>query len=95
MFLIYISDLADNLSSNVKLFADDTYLFSVVHDVNASTRELNDDPKKINNWAFKWKISFNPDPSKQVQEVTFVRKIKKLPHPFSVFNNNNILQTSS
>ena len=53
LFLIYISDLANDLSSNVKLFADVTSLFSVVHDINASARELNDDPKKINKWAFR------------------------------------------
>ena len=43
LFLIYINDLSNNLSSKVKLFADDTCLFSVTHDVNASPRELNDD----------------------------------------------------
>ena len=31
LFLIYINDLSKNLSSNPKLFADDTSLFSVVH----------------------------------------------------------------
>ena len=31
LFLIYINDLADGLSSNAKLFADDISLFSVVH----------------------------------------------------------------
>ena len=29
LFLIYINDLADNISTNVKLFADDTSRFSV------------------------------------------------------------------
>ena len=51
LFLIYINELADDLSSNVTFFADDA-LFSVVHNVNASARELNDDLKKINKWAF-------------------------------------------
>ena len=83
------------MSSNVKLFADDTSLLSVVHDVNASARELYDDLKKINKWAFQWKMSFNPNPSKQAQEVIFSRKIKKLSHPSLVFNSNNVLQTSS
>ena len=32
LFLIYMNDLHDDLSSNVKLFADDTSLFSVVHE---------------------------------------------------------------
>ena len=41
LFLIYINDLSDNLTSYVKLFADDT--FSVLHDVNTSAKELNDD----------------------------------------------------
>ena len=83
------------MSSNVKLFADDTLLFSVVHDVNASAKELNDDLKKINKSAFQWKMSFNTDPSKQAQKVIFSRKTKKLPLPSLVFNNNNVLQTSS
>ena len=48
LFLIYINDLSDNLISNAKLFADDTSLFSVVHDVNTSPKKLNDDMKKVN-----------------------------------------------
>ena len=49
LFLIYINDLSDNMKSNVKLFADDTSLFSVVHHVNTSTKEeLNHDLKKFN-----------------------------------------------
>ena len=32
-FLIYINDLADGLTSNPKLFADDTSLFSVVQNI--------------------------------------------------------------
>ena len=33
LFLIYIHDLTEGRSSNAKLFADDTSLFSVVHDI--------------------------------------------------------------
>ena len=32
-FLVYINDICSNLSSNVKLFADDTSLFSIVNDI--------------------------------------------------------------
>ena len=74
---------------------DDTYLLSVVHDVNASARELNNDLKKINKWVFQKTMSFNPDTSKQAQGVIFSRKIKKLPYQSLVFNNNNVLQASS
>ena len=61
LFLIYINDFAENLSSNPKLFADDTSLFSVVRDLNTSANEVNDDLKKIEAWAHRWKMSFNPD----------------------------------
>ena len=36
LFLVYINDLLNGLKSNPKLFADDTSLFSVIHDVNSS-----------------------------------------------------------
>ena len=48
LFLIYISDLSDGLSSKCKLFADDTSLFSVVCDATISSPELNSDLEKIN-----------------------------------------------
>ena len=71
LFLIYINDLSDNLASNPKLFADDTSLFSVVKNVDASNIDLNNDLKKIGEWAFQWKMSFNLDPTKQAQELIY------------------------
>ena len=53
IFLIYVNDLPDNLSSNSKLFADDNSLFSVVHDINQSGINLNHELEKISNWAFQ------------------------------------------
>ena len=88
LFLIYINDLPDGLSSNCKLFADDMSLFSIVHDLTISSSELYSDLAKISEWAFKWKMSFNPDPSKPAQEVIFSRKLKTVPHPSITFNNN-------
>ena len=81
LFLIYINDLPDGLSSNAKLFADDTSLYSVVHYINTSAIELNSDLKKISDWAFQWKMTFNPDRSKQAQGIIFSRKLKKGTHP--------------
>ena len=75
LFLIYINDLSDDLSTNAKLFAGDTSLFSVVRDINTSTAHLNNDLRKISNGPFQWEMSFNPDSSKQAQEVNFSRKL--------------------
>ena len=93
LFLIYINDLPDNLISNSKLFADDTSLFSVINDKHLSANKLNQDLNRINNWAFQWKMSFNPDPSKQAQEVIFSRKLQKSTHPTLSFNNNTVTQS--
>ena len=81
-FFIYINDLSDNLESNVKLFADDTSMFSVVHDPINTSQMLNNDLDKVSLWVNKWKMSFNPDPSKQGQEVIFSQKIKYITHLF-------------
>ena len=40
-------------------------------------------------------MSFNPDPSKQTQEVIFSRKINKVYHPPLLFNNSTVQQISS
>ena len=50
-FLIYINDLSENIELTVKLFADDTSLFSVVHNNNTSAEVLNRDLQKISEWA--------------------------------------------
>ena len=95
LFLIYINDLTEGLTTNVKLFADGISLFSVVHDTQTSANDLNKDLKIINNWAFQWKMNFNPDPTKQAHEVIFSRKTKEIYHPPLVFNNTNVSQSSS
>ena len=92
-FLVYINNIAGGLSSYAKLFADDTSLFSVIHDIGTSANELNNDLHQINKWAFKWKMSCKPDPSKQAQEIIFSRKTKKISHSSLRFNNSIVSQT--
>ena len=94
LFLIYINDLTEGLSTNAKLFADDTSLFSVIHDTQTSANNLNKDLERISNWATQWKMNFNPDSTKQVQEVIFSRKVKKAVHPPLLFNNASVTRTS-
>ena len=87
-FLIYINGLPLGLTTNVKLFADDTSLFSVVNNASVSASRLNNDLVKIRDWAFNWKISFNPDPTKQVKEVIFSKKVIPGTHPSLFFKNS-------
>ena len=59
--------LLEGLNSEVKLCANDTCLFSIVNCVTTSASTLNSDLLKIQNWAYQWKMSFNPDRTKQAQ----------------------------
>ena len=95
LFLIYINDLPNDLASNAKLFADDTSLFSVVENMPKSANELNNDLTRISTWAFQWKMNFNPDPTKQAQEVIFSRKVQNTNHPCLIFNHNTISLSES
>ena len=73
LFLIYINDMATDLSSNAKLFADNT------SDINLSAEEVNDYLAKINNCAFQWKMNFNPDSCKQAQGSISLKTVFKTP----------------
>ena len=86
-FLVYINDLAVGLKCNVKLFADDTSLFTVVEDSNTAANDLNHDLDLISQWAHTWRMSFNPDPLKQAVELTFSRKKNEIDHPVILFND--------
>ena len=95
LFLIYINDLPNDLKTNAKLFADDTSIFSIVNDVNLSYTQLKGDLFSISNWAYQWKMQFNPDPNKSISEVIFSHKLKKASHPKISFNNSLVVPQSS
>ena len=83
LFLIYLNDLAKNLSSNLKLFADDNSLFSVGRDLNTSAIEINDDLKK--DWSIDSSIE------NELQSRSFEADTRhKLHHPNIIFNGNPV-----
>ena len=94
-FLIYINDLLENRKPTVKLFADNTLIFHLVKDPNTSAKILNHDLTRISKRACKWKKSFNPDPSKQAQEVLFSNKVTKTNHPNIIFNGNKVQKSAN
>ena len=91
---MYINDLSCGLLATTNLFADDTFLFSVDHDVTQSTNELNDDLEKFSKWTYQWKMSFDPNKSKQAQEIIFSHKTQTVIHPPAIFNNMPVVPCS-
>ena len=85
---MYVNDLENGIKSSVKFFADDTSLFSTVHDPNTLADDLNHDLNLISQWAFQWKMSFNTDPTKPAEEIIFSRKRDPTDHPpfFSIMS---------
>ena len=92
--MVYINDICSNLSTNVKLFADDTSLISTVNDANKSFQNLRNDLCITSNWTWQWKMPFNPDRSKQAQEVIFSRKTSIQSHPVLTFDNCPVIKTT-
>ena len=52
-------------AQSLVIFADDTMLFSIVNNPAISANELNHDLKVISQWAYQWKMKFNPDLKKK------------------------------
>ena len=74
LLFLYINDLTENLHSNPKLFPDAISLFLTVTDEALSNCHLNEGLTKINDWAYKCKMSFNLGSTKPAHEVVFSGK---------------------
>lgn len=87
LFLVYINDIANNIQSNIRLFADDTSLFIIVDDPVNSAQYLNRDLDRINIWAEEWLVKFNPI---KTEQLLFSLKHNSPPHPPLLFSNSQI-----
>ena len=90
LFSIYINDLSNVFKSKCKLFADDTSLFFVVHEIDTSANDLNHDLEKISELPFQSKMKFNTDSIKQAEEIIFSKKKTVSIHPIVYFNNTSV-----
>ena len=58
LFLIYINDLDDSITSNVLKFVDDTKLFRKVN-TDGDKQHLQNDLDRLMKWSEKWQMMFN------------------------------------
>ena len=75
------------MRSSVRIFADDTSLFSTVFDPQSSAEDINHDLNLIKQWAFQWKMTFNPDPTKQAAQLVFSKERISQNHPLILFQD--------
>ena len=65
LFLIYVNDISDNLSSPTKMFADDCTLFREIK-CQDNCIELQNDLTTIYNWSQTWQIHLNTSKCKSL-----------------------------
>ena len=86
LFLAYINDLPDNITSQVGLFADDTVVYAAISRMDDSLA-LQRDLDTLQTWKNKWDMEFNPSKC-QVLQLTRARK----PIPTSHYLHNHKLE---
>ena len=62
LFLLFINDLPNGISNFIKMFADDTKLFS--EPKHADDHSLQNDLDVLQDWSEKWLMSFHPEKCK-------------------------------
>ena len=57
LFLIYINDLDDSITSNVLKFTDDTHIFRKIN-IDGDKQHLQNDLNRLVKWSEKWQMLF-------------------------------------
>ena len=60
LFIIYLNDLPEGISSQVRLLADDCILYREINTLN-DCQDLQKDINTLCNWESKWQMKFNID----------------------------------
>ena len=87
LFLIFIIPIVKYILTNIRLFADDTILYKVVHNIDLAAAELNIDLESIKFWATIWKVDFNPLKSKS---LLITKKNQNIQHPPLIMSQSQI-----
>ena len=78
--LFYVNDIAEGLSSTVRLFADDTMIYMAVKNDNDAAI-LRKDLDLLCDWEAKWKTEFHPD---KCEILSITRKKSPVVYPYQI-----------
>ena len=80
LFLLFINDLPNGITSHVKLFADDSVLYRPITSTD-DHHALQEDLYYLERWADKWQMKFAP---KKCYVMTITLKREKSQFPYSL-----------
>ena len=78
----------------MRLFADDSFLFTKVEGMERTQEEI-EDLVAIGRWTYQWKVVFNSNITKQAVEIIFSVKNKITVHPELIFNDVPVAREES
>ena len=58
LFLCFINDLPEKITSKIRLYADDVLLYSTINSAE-DCNNLQEDLNTLNKWSQTWKMTFN------------------------------------
>ena len=80
LFLLYINDMPQGLTSNVRLFADDTIAYLTISS-KSDTAKLQKDLDSLAIWENKWKMAFNTE---KCNVISITRKKTPIKHNYKL-----------
>ena len=82
----------DIVTTNIRLFADDTSLYVIINNPDNDALQLNLDLQSMLRWSKMWLVDFNPN---KTNHMIISRKVLKPNHPQLTFNNTVLNDVSS
>ena len=87
MFLIFINDIHCEISSQLRLFADDTLIYRVI-DSDQDYHTLQSDLNKLSEWAQTWGMEFNVDKCYVMHLMSRYRKRSVVCIPYNMLGKD-------
>jgi hypothetical protein len=89
LFLFYINDIPENITSTVRLFADDTIIYLALKP-KTNNEILQNDLDKLATWEKEWNMEFHPD---KCQVIPITRNRTKFINKYTL--NGHTLKTTT
>ena len=82
LFLLYINDISTNITSQIRLFADDTIIYRPVTS-QADCEALQKDLHTLEKWSMDWQMDFHPA---KCQTIHITRSRNPIHTTYSLYN---------